>query len=540
MIYYYKANSSKSIIPFRIWVSAFFILLTVWSCQREEQEEEEVLTVLKSSTKSLTYFAFLSAENPHYLTEDVIFDLSDTTNLIVSGRIPNYVAIDSLIATFKTTGVAVSVNNITQHSDTTANDYSSGLKYVVQAENGETNEYTIKVQVFTGLPVLTIETENGVPIVSKYDYVKATYVLDGFGILPDVSGILEIQGRGNSTFQMPKKPYQMKLDKKTAMLGPTFGQDKKWLLLANYSDKTMLRTETAFAMSRLSNLDFTPASRFVELFLNGSYDGTYQLMQKIEVSASRVNITKNGFLLEVDQLTRMTDDDVYFETSRHLFNIKEPELAVDGTQYDQIKNFITEAEDALYGPDFKDPENGYARYLDIESFVDWYLINEISRNNDAVFFSSCYMNLAPGGKLKMGPVWDFDIAFGNVDYNGNESPTGFYIKNADTWIKRLFEDPAFASLVKTRFKYFLSNKASIIKQIDGNTSTLHFSAAENNDRWNTMGIYVWPNAVVFDTYEEETRYLKQWINVRMSWLATAFENIQNSSAKETNEKGRLR
>jgi hypothetical protein len=522
---YYQKRMLEGIYSYRTWLLVLCMFLAICSCDDEAQQEQE-LVIAKAATNRLTYFAFLAKQNPRYLDEDVVFDISDTTSHIISGRIPEYTRIDSLVATFQSNGVEVQVNRVKQQSDTTANDFSRPLTYVVLAENGLTSEYTIQVKVFTGLPVLTIETKDRAPIVSKDDYVKGTYVLDGVGILPNLSGILEIQGRGNSTFLLPKKPYQIKLDKKEAMLGPTFGKDKKWLLLANYTDKTMLRNETGFMLSRLSHLDFTPGSAFVEVFLNGSYDGTYQLTQKVEISENRVRVTDDGFLLEIDQLDRLGEDDVYFETSRHLFNIKEPDVDLNGANYNYIKDYVTQAEAALFGNDFMDPAIGYSKYLDIDSYIDWYLINEIAKNNDATFYSSCYMNLTPGGKLKMGPVWDFDIGFGNVNYNGNESPTGFWIKEQADWIGRLFEDPAFVAQVKERFKFFQSQKKSIVDKIRASEHTLRWSQGENNSRWATLGIYTWPNAVAFETYDEEVDYLDQWINVRIAWLSSAFSHLE--------------
>lgn len=164
-----------------------------------------------------------------------------------------------------------------------------------------------------------------------------------------------------------------------------------------------------------------------------------------------------------------------------------------------------------------DSAEGYAKYLDVASFVDWYLVNEISKNNDAVFFSSCYMNLKPGGKLKMGPVWDFDIAFGNINYNGNEDPEGFYVKNSP-WISRLFEDPAFVARVKERFAYFKSKKGDIFNNINENAAYLKESVVENNNKWGTLYEVLWPNYAVWGSYDNEVQYMKNWLNKRFDWL----------------------
>ena len=150
----------------------------------------------------------------------------------------------------------------------------------------------------------------------------------------------------------------------------------------------MLRNELAFVLSRFSNLDWTPESRFVELFINNEYLGVYQIVQKVEESSNRVNIGDDGYLLEVDQLSRLNPDDVFFETNNYLFNIKDPNLDFGDNQYNIIKNYIEITENTLLGNNFTNPIEGYSKYIDVDSFVDWYLINEITKNNDAIFFSS--------------------------------------------------------------------------------------------------------------------------------------------------------
>ena len=173
-----------------------------------------------------------------------------------------------------------------------------------------------KEEVLPELSVISINTENLAPIVSKDDYINGTFEISGENEDENLVTNLRIRGRGNSTWSFPKKPYQIKFDNKENVLG--MPKDKKWILLANYSDKTMLRNELAFDLSRYSNLNWTSESRFVELFINNEYLGVYQIAQKVEESSNRVNIGDNGYLLEVDQLSRLDPDDVYFKTNYYL------------------------------------------------------------------------------------------------------------------------------------------------------------------------------------------------------------------------------
>jgi spore coat protein CotH len=155
---------------------------------------------------------------------------------------------------------------------------------------------------------------------------------------------------------------------------------KRWLFLAEYSDKTMLRNTITFEMGYLSRLEWTPKSTFAEVYINDEYNGTYNITEKVEEGSNRLDIGDDGFLLEIDQLDRQDPEDVYFYTDKFLVAIKEPNLDRDDEQYNYIKRHINEFEAALFASDFTDPENGYTQYIDVDSFVDWYLINEITKN----------------------------------------------------------------------------------------------------------------------------------------------------------------
>jgi hypothetical protein len=134
------------------------------------------------------------------------------------------------------------------------------------------------------------------------------------------------------------------------------------------------------------------------------------------------------------------------------------------------------------------------------------------------------MNLSRGGKLKMGPLWDYDIAFGNVNYGDCGAPEGFYIK-AIPYYKRLFEDPAFVSLVKERFAYFYSQKNVIFNEINRNAEYLQYAAVENNNKWGTFYNYTWPNNEILGSYRNEVQNMKNWLNRRFEWLNDAMSTL---------------
>ncbi len=215
---------------------------------------------------------------------------------------------------------------------------------------------------------------------------------------------------------------------------------------------------------------------------------------------------------------------MYFYSDRFLIAIKEPEVEWDGEQYQFISAHINQFESVLFGSNFSDIDAGYPSFIDVDSFVYWYLISEMTKNFDSQWFSSIYFNYIPGGKIKMGPLWGFDLSFGNVDYADPEFSEGFWVK-AHPWIDRLFDDPAFVAKVKTRFAYFKQNQNLILDKIDAYALQLQWAQQENDEIWSTLGVYVWPNPVVFDTYQEEVAHLKSWYSARMTWLDGAINDL---------------
>lgn len=380
----------------------------------------------------------------------------------------------------------------------------------------------------TGLPITLINTPENVNIVDKENYINNTYLsVLQTEIMDEFCELTNIKGRGNTTWKAPKKPYALKFDKKKSILN--LPEDKSWVLLANYYDATLLRNDLAFYIGKeMSTLDWTPHYQQVDLMLNGQYKGIYQLGEKVKIANKRVNVGDDGFLMEIDQRALTESDARYFNVT-HLpnpVNIKDPEVEYDDDNYNYVKEYVLAADAVLYSDDFKDAENGWQKYMDIDSFVDWYLINEISKNGDAcALYSSCYMNLKRGGKLKMGPLWDYDIGFGGYPaWNlSNQSlcnnPENFYLKNQG-WFIRLFEDPAFVAKVKERFNYYYENRQMIYDRIDAGSTILKDKIVEDNKLWETICSNSATTEEVKTAYQEKVDYLKNWIATRLEWLNT--------------------
>ncbi|MDG2091864.1 MAG: CotH kinase family protein, partial [SAR86 cluster bacterium] len=421
-------------------------------------------------TPELSSVAFLAEDNSS-LDEDIFLQLGSGNTF--TGRIAINIPVIDLIASYEYVGSSIQINASEQESGVTINDFTELVNITVENADGDTKSYTIDVAKFTELPIIYLQTDSFLPIDSKDDYILGdTWIDGGRGFDDFEESPMKIRGRGNSTWEFPKKPFQMKLDDKAEFLG--MPKDKKWLFLAEYADKTMLRNKIAYEMGYISNLDWTPQARFAEVFINGEYNGTYNVAQKVEESNNRVALGDTGYLLELDQLERLDFDDVYFEstaTDKFIVNIKEPSLEYDSEEYSYIVNLIGDFESALFGANFTSESNGYRQYIDIDSFVDWFLISEITKNVDSMFFSSIYLNVIPEERIKMGPLWDFDLAFGNVDYADSRYPEGWWVKY-NPWYERLFQDPYFVAKVKERFEYFNNNQDLIINKIDSYSEQL--------------------------------------------------------------------
>lgn len=477
---------------------------------------------------SVNEIRFTAGDNSSLTTDVVLnYDGGDT----FEGVLPYTADIHNLVAdiTVDFNGAKVFLNNETYQEGEEAFDFGKEVSLKVSNATGSaSSEYTIRLTYFTGIPVVRINT-SGVPIDSKEDYVPGEVeVYGGLNLNDLTTSTMKIKGRGNSTWWQGvtygKKPYQIKFSESTGVL--EIPGDEKWVLLAEWSDKTLLRNSITFQMGHMSDLDYTPTGELVEVILNGEPQGTYLMSQKVEVTPNRVNIGPEGYLVEIDNKDRLDPDDVYFTpeiftsgSPDNVFNIKEPEIAFDSEPYLLIENHINDFESALFGADFKDPDTGYRAFIDVPSFVDWYLINEISKTQDARNFSSIYFNYipGPGNKIKMGPLWDFDLSYGNVNYSDATYPEGFWIRY-NPWYERLFQDPWFAQQVRDRFDFYYNNLDTILGKIDDYHTYINASQTHNYELWGTLGTYVWPNPVYFDTYDEEVGHLKQWITTRMNWM----------------------
>lgn len=506
----------------------FLFLLFCFGCKKDIG-----FSGSEKSNGSLISFKFESGKNLK-LQNDVVADINDTT---ISCTLPSGVSPDSLVATFETNPLvySVTIGSVEQETGLTMNNYTKTIHYNVYGRDNLMKTYLVKVNVFTGLPVIYITTNNDSAIVTKESYVNGQVSIDGnyTGLGSLTAAAAQIKLHGNYTLTLPKKAYKIKFASKTSVFG--FPADKEWILLANYTDKTLMRNDLAFHMSKVFGMAYTPNTQFVELYLNGTYQGNYELTDDIKISSGRVNIKEmsaddttatkitGGYLFEVDQ---REDGDVYFETSRNVdIVLHDPDLGV-AAQTNYIKNYVQQVENSIYAANFADPAGGYNKYLNAESAISWFWVNELFKNEDSKFGSSVWMYKDRGGLLNFGPAWDFDIGAGNSVLFNCDDPTGWYLKDCQ-WYSGLFHDPAFTQKAIAKWKSVHSQLDSLNYYIDQNAFKLKYSQARNFEVWNILKTYVIPNTEVAGSYDAEVTFLKQWLSRRIKWIDENLQTLQN-------------
>lgn len=351
------------------------------------------------------------------------------------------------------------------------------------------------------LPVLSVDTADAAAVTSTETYLSGSYSLDPNGAFDAagspysaVAGVMEIKGRGNSTWTAPKKPYRLKLAADTPLLG--MPASKHWVLLANYYDHSLLRNETALYLGTRTGLAWTPRTRYVEVLLNGDYLGLYQLAEQVRIGEQRINIKSmkakdvsgsaltGGYQLERDGRWGASSADAGFMSSmQQPIVIKDPEVPT-AEQSAYIQDYFGAFEQSLQSTYRADPAIGYANYIDVDSFVDWYIVEEYTQNVDANF-ASVDLYKPRDGKLTMGPLWDFDLAMENAGQLYAKRRT-WWVKDGPWW-QEFFKDPAWEARVEARWRVIRKSLPNVMTHIDSTQQAIATAAIGDSNRWGGYG-----------------------------------------------------
>ncbi|MGB3541594.1 CotH kinase family protein [Rubrivirga sp.] len=374
----------------------------------------------------------------------------------------------------------------------------------------------------------------------------------------DYDGFIGIERRGSTSQAFfPKKQYGVELwdadgdDIDASLLGMPTEED--WILQAPYSDKTLMRNVLAYGLARRLG-QYASRTRFCEVVLNGEYQGVYVLMEKLKRDDERIDINNlkddevegddltGGYIFKLDKTTGSGGDagwtSPYPSPSnasnpvRYLFEDPDADDIVP-EQVAYISGFMTDFENAMASDSFQDEATGYPAYIDLDSFIDFYLVNEVAKNVDGYRLSSFFYKDKDSNDplLHAGPVWDFNLAFGNANYYSGEDPTGFqvdFLQSGDPfpipfWWPKLVESDGFRVRLQDRWttlRQGLLHTDSLMAEIDANVALLDEAQARNFQRWPILGEYVWPNVYANPnaTYADVVGYMKGWLRDRMAWL----------------------
>jgi subtilisin-like proprotein convertase family protein len=417
----------------------------------------------------------------------------------------------------------------------------------------------------SNLPIIVINTNSqNIPDEPKI-LVDMGIIYNGVGIrnyLTDpfnhYNGKINIELRGSSSQMFPKKTYGFEtadvfgnsID--TGLIG--MPKESDWILSANYSDKSFQNNVLAYKLARDMG-HYATRTRYVELVLNGQYMGVYVLMEKIKRDNKRVKISKlssdeiagdsltGGYIIKIDKFTGNGNQywaspyppAVNSNGQQIFFQYEYPdEDSIVLPQKLFIQQYVDSFEDALAGPNFTNPLTGYRKYCDEYSFADYFILNELSKNVDGYRISTfLHKNkYSKGGKLIMGPVWDYDIAWGNANYCQGGTTTGWAYEFGNVcagdgfqipfWWQRMLQDTTFQNAVRCQWSLWRSDildTTNLFGYIDSIALYLNEGQARNFIQWPILGQYVWPNpAPQPNTFQGETDELKTWLRSRIAWL----------------------
>lgn len=509
-------------------------VLPMFSCQRDEPSEQSVTQpegyaqLLRIYKFSQRYSDVLMEDSSLVLVssegETVVMSLADMVVELEPVSSAQVVAVGS-DGRWMVGGVSTRVYRNEALSDQDAIPFylyfSTDKSLHLRISNG--NHLVIKKESIQ-IPTVYLTTTDRSGITSKEEYKTGTITIkDPSHLYWDKSEFeapMRIRGRGNSTWGMPKKSYKIKLDEKACIFD--MSTDKEWCLLANYCDKSLLRNITAMEISRRLGFSWTPKMYSVEVYLNGRYDGVYCFSEHKKVSKERVNIDVDAgdMFFEIDQ---SQDEPVCWTTAHGApMMFSDPSNPTE-EQIAYAKAFFKGFEDALWNKEFS---TVYDTYIDKRSFINNFIIQELTKNVDGNLRKSSFITLPVNGKLEMYHVWDFDITLGNCDYYGDGLPTwqGWWVKDQGAigryhgWYYRLFMDADFTAEVKARWEEIYPQLQTIPDYIQEQVTLLGEAPERNFQRWKILSTYVWPNAKITGSYEGEVNWLLENYNKRLAWI----------------------
>ena len=556
-------------------------------------DNDEVTTV-KNGIRTLYVRKSINISNPSLYESaaiDLVFD--DGAIVYVNGKEISRLNMPSGVVTSSTFASSVGEENgevrITLNNELIQGKNTIAVEIHQESSTSSDISFDLSLGPFqrnldfesSSLPLIFIKTDNN-SFIPDEPKVGATMQIvfneDGSENRVDATefhfvGRIGIELRGQSSLALfPKKGYgietwdEMDDDKNVGLLG--FPEESDWVIHSPYSDKSLLRNVLSYHLGA-QIMTYAPRVKLCELIINEQYLGVVVFTEKIKRDKNRVDINRlsadeisgdkltGGYILKFD---KSTPDEVAWvsqyrpipgrsNSTEFIYHYPKPE-DISNEQKTYIRNWITEFERTLKSNDFDNPSSGYRKYADVNSFIDMFIMNEITRNVDGYRLST-FMHKqkdSDGGKLIMGPIWDYNLAFGNANYcDGGETWGWAHQFNRvcpdDKWVNafwwdRLLSDNAFRQQFKDRYFYFRENVLStenVMATIDSLVTHMGPAVERNFGRWRILGQYIWPNNFVGSDYNSEINELKRWIIARFEWLDQNIKSLTTDVVEITQD-----
>ncbi len=433
-----------------------------------------------------------------------------------------------------------------------------------ETPTGDTAIEQVGDLTFDQVPVLIIDTLGQSILDDAKIEAWLEAVRDHDGTLGDLDtaarsfeGPIGIELHGTSSAGYEKTGYRFETrdsvdgDLDFPLLG--LPSESDWVLHGPYSDKTFVRNALAYALGRQVAADrggYEPRTAFLELILNDDYRGIYVMVERVKRSEDRLNLDvpahtaeagdiTGGYIVKIDQ-GRSTGWTSALGTAIDYAYPRDEDISPEQDAY--LQAYFDNFQAMLVSEGWDDPTTGYEAWIDVESFLDHWLVNELTHNIDA-YRLSAYLHKksdTAGGKLHAGPVWDFDRAWGNVNYCDSYNTHGWIIDDLGNcgcsyqfpgWWTRLLEDPAYQDRLRCRWEQLRAGVLAddaLLATMDTLTDEVDHVQSRDNGRWNTIGVNISPNYYVGETWQDELDWMQSWIVARTGWMDA---NVPGSCAR---------
>lgn len=497
-----------------LFLFVIFISITLTACEAWRDFTDE-LNALEDT---------LLNQIPEYVNADFTFNLDDQYR--VQFEVDGMISEDNYTYVSPFYDREVDFNIIVSRG---TSEVTFSKKVTLLSSDSGHNHYQIKIERDITSEDIMLDTYIGIS-------VEVKWIKNGITTIEHTTDEVSLRGRGNSTWYVyPKKPYRMRFDKNTSILG--MPEAKNYVLLAEYADLSLMRNAVAHKMAHLfTNMNYAQEIRFVDLYIDDSYQGVYVLTEQVEIHPNKLyfetlpGVVDTGYFFELDMRFyewQLEEGNGWFLVDRHPYEIKEPDpedLAYIDEQAEFLQAYMYRMEYGLT------VVGDYEEYLNVDNAIDFFLIYEIAKNVD-VGWSSVFMMKEQGGKIEFGPIWDFDFAFGNADYI-DYGPENWY--GMRDWKNRLFNlmmaRPEIRERFKLRYQWYMEEVFPVmIEMIPVLGESISGQAEHNFERWPRYGIYVWPSPIEMleaNTHEKQITYLLEYFETRSFWILEELESTR--------------